>query len=177
MRRTLPQILPPFGITLLVLIIFEIIATAFLPALGITTYRIPFNIMLILFLGFKLESIFLALMILIIQYLHSFFTLEGWALGTVSGVVVCMLISFLRDLLHLSSKLITAVVTQLFQIVWFLITIGLIYLKSGDYHFILAKLWKFIPESIILSILAPYCFSLLDKIWKLKESGMLGDES
>ena len=177
MKKGLHEIIPSLFITMLILIVFEIISTAFLPLIGMTTYRIPFNILIVLFLGFKLESPFIAILILLIQYVHSFFAIEGWAMGTVAGVMICILISYVRELLHFSSATITILVTQIFQTVWFIITASLLYIRNGNFDYFLPKLWRFIPESIIISLLAPFCFSLLDRVWKISDHGMLGEEN
>ena len=62
-----------FIITSILLIVLQVLSTAVLPILGLTKYRLPFNILIILFLAFKLESPFLAIFILIFQYIYSFF--------------------------------------------------------------------------------------------------------
>ncbi|MDC1175727.1 hypothetical protein OAT67_10030 [Bacteriovoracaceae bacterium] len=166
-----------FFVTLLILFVLEIISTALLPLLGVESIRIPFNILIILFLGFKVNSPALALMILGTQYFHSFFSIEGWEMGTVAGILICILIGYLKDLLHFSSAGFTIIVTQIFQTVWFIIISGLFYLKFGSFDYVIEKFWRFLPESIIISILSPFFFSVLDKIWNVGEGGMLGDET
>jgi len=161
------HLIKPLGITLLILIVLEILSTAFLPMIGLTKYRIPFNILIVLYLGFKLETPFVSIMILIIQYTNSFFSIEGWEVGTVAGVMICIVISYLKDLLHLTSSLITIVVTQIFQVFWFLIVSSLVYLKTDNFSYIVQKFWRFLPESIAISLLAPLLFSILDAIWKM----------
>lgn len=87
-----------------------------------------------------------------------------------------MIISYLRDMLHFNSKFFTIVVTQIFQICWFIIVSILIYLKVENFDYILGKLGRFLPESLIISIMAPFFFSLLDRIWKINDREMLGEE-
>jgi hypothetical protein len=41
--------------------------------------------------------------------------------------------------------------------------------------FILDKFWRFIPESIIISLMAPFFFSLLDKFWTGSDESSLGE--
>jgi len=169
------HLIKPLGVTLLILVVLEILSTAFLPMMGLTKYRIPFNVLIILYMGFKLETPFVSLMILILQYTNSFFSIEGWEMGTVAGVVICIVISYLKDLLHLTSSIITIVVTQIFQTLWFLIVSSLVYLKTDDFSYITQKFWRFLPESIVISLLAPFLFSILDAIWKTEsDSGGLG---
>lgn len=177
MKLKIKEALPSLLVTLLLLCVLEILGSTFLPLIGIEKYRIPFNVLIVLFIGFKLESPFLSLMILIVQYFHSFFSYEGWAMGTVAGVVICLIISYLRELIHFSSVMVTVVVTQIFQMVWFVIVSSLLFLKMGEWTYILEKFWRFVPESIVISLIAPFFFSMLDKIWRVDESGMLGDQS
>jgi uncharacterized membrane protein YvlD (DUF360 family) len=164
------------AITLLILIVLEVFSTAVLPVFGLTKFRIPFNILIILFFGFKLQSAHTAVLILVTQYVHSFFSVEGWEMGTIAGVVVCLVISYLKDLIHLTSSAVTILVTQLFQILWFAIVAAFIYFKLGSYVYVLEKFWRFLPESLAVSFLAPFFFSLLDRIWRMGGGGVLGDE-
>lgn len=165
----------PLVVTLLILIVLEIFSTTLFPLLGMEKYRVPFNILIILFMGFKINTPWLAILIMIVQYFHSYFSIEGWEMGTIAGVVICIVISYLKDLLHFSNSIITIFVTQMFQMLWFVIVSGLAYMKIGEWSYILEKFWRFIPESIIISLLAPVVFAILDRIWVVGEDGMLGD--
>lgn len=169
------KLLRPLGITLLILIVLEIFSTALVPMLGLTKYRIPFNILIILYLGFKLETPYTSLLIFILQYTHSFFSIEGWEMGTIAGVIICIVISYLKDLLHLSSSVITILVTQLFQSFWFVIVSTLLYLKEDNFSYIVEKFWRFLPESIVISLLAPFFFGILDVIWRAEGERSLGE--
>lgn len=162
-------------ITVLILIVLEVLASAFLPLFGLNKYMIPFNILIVLYVGFKLETPYLALIILALQLTHSLFSIEGWEYGTIAGVIICIVIGYLRDLLHFTSSFITMFTVFLFQILWFFISSSLLYLKFDSFDYILQKFWRFIPESIILSLLAPIFFSLLDKVWKTKSEGLMGN--
>ncbi len=162
-------------ITVLILIVLEVLASAFLPLFGLNKYMIPFNILIVLYVGFKLETPYLAIIILVLQLTHSLFSIEGWEYGTIAGVLICIVIAYLRDLLHFTSSFVTMLTVFLFQILWFFISSSLLYLKFGSMDYIVQKFWRFIPESIILSLLAPIFFSLLDKVWKTKAEGLMGN--
>lgn len=169
------KLIRPLGITLLILVVLEIFSTALVPMLGLMKYRIPFNVLIILYLGFKMETPYTSLLILILQYTHSFFSIEGWEMGTIAGVIICIVISYLKDLLHLSSSVITIFVTQVFQSLWFVIVSILLYLKEEDFSYIVEKFWRFLPESIVISLLAPFFFGILDVIWRAETDRALGD--
>ncbi len=177
MRIRSREIVPRLFITILILIVLEVISSAFLPLFGISKYMIPFNVLIVLFLGFKLENPYLALMIVVVQYFHSIFTIEGWEMGTISGVLICIIISYLRDILHFTSSIVTILVTQMFQFIWFVILSSLLYLKLGSFNYIVEKFWRFIPESIVISLVAPFFFSVLDKVWGVREEGLMGDRN
>ncbi len=177
MRNEIKHHIGSLFLTIIVLVLFEVLTTAFFPALGIKNYRIPFNILIVLYLGFKVESPFIAIFILVLQYFHSFFSIEGWEMGTIAGIFICVIIGYLKELLHFSSAIITILVTQLFQVFWFLIMSAILYLKLGDFGTIVDKFWRFLPESIFISFCAPVFFVLMDRIWGVaSKEGMLGEE-
>jgi len=173
MRVQLRDIIPGMLITILLLMALEIFSTALFPVIGGYKYRLPFNILVILFLGFKLETPFIGMMILMIQWLHSYFSVDGWAQGTLAGIFVCMIISYLRELIHFNSIWMTMLITQVFQLLYFLIVFGMFYLKNGDLTFLLGRFERFIPESIVISLLAPFLFFVLDKVWHAKEDSLI----
>ena len=177
MNNQLKDLITPLIITLLILTFLEIISTVLLPVFGLKNYILPFNILIILFLGFKVRTPFLSFIILIVQYFHSFFTIEGWEPGTIVGIFVCILIAYLKELIHFSSSIATMLVTQIFQTSWFLLSSGLIYIRTGNMEYLITKFWRFLPESILISILSPFLFSLFEKIWKISNRGLLGEES
>ncbi len=163
-------------VTLLILSVLETLASSLFPMFGMTRYRIPFNILIVLYLTFKLRTPWIPLMILSVQWFHSFFSVEGWEVGTIAGVFVAIIVSYVKDLLHFSSNAITILLTQIFQCVWLAIVMGLLALKGAESFYLIDKFWRFIPESLIVSILSPVFFSILDKIWASSERGILGDE-
>ena len=99
MRNELKHHLGSLFLTLIILILFEILTTAFFPALGIKNYRIPFNILIVLYMGFKVESPFIAIFIFVLQYFHSFFSVEGWEMGTIAGISICIIIGYFDNIL------------------------------------------------------------------------------
>jgi len=173
MKGDMIRTIRPLGITLLILVVLEIISTALLPMMGFIKYRIPFNVLLVLYVGLKLETPYTSIIILILQYTHSFFSIEGWEMGTISGVLICIVIGYLKDLLHLTSNVMTVFVVQMFQFLWFTIVSILVYLKEDSLTYIVEKFWRFLPESIFLSLIAPFFISILDTIWQIREDRVL----
>lgn len=176
MRSEIKNVVAPMLITVLILIVLEVLATSLIPVLGVKNFILPFNVGVVLFFGFRFQTPYLPLFILIVQYFHSFFTVEGWEPGTIAGIIVCVLISYLRELIHFSSAAATMIVTQIFQTFWFLVVSGVIYMRMGEMFYIVDKFWRFVPESIILSLLSPFLFMVFEKVWSMSEGGLLGDE-
>lgn len=177
MRVKLKNLWSPLAMTFGILIFFEIFSSTLLPIVGIQNYRLPFHILIVLYLGFRLETPFLSVLILMFQYVHSLFSIEGWAIGTVAGILICMVCSYLKELLDFSSNVSTILLTLFFQILWFLVQGVLFYLTMDDWAYVIEKFWRFIPESIVLSLMSPLVFGLLDFIWRsLNHESVLEDE-
>lgn len=176
MKTNMKDIIFPLIKTVILLFVLEIITTAIFPMIGLVNYRVPFNILIVLFLGLRLETPYLAVLILAVQYFHSFFSIEGWEMGTVTGIVICIIVSYVREMIHFSSFAMTILITQVFQLFWFFVQSILIYVMMGNPDYILEKGWRFLPQSIIISILSPFFFFLLNKIWEIDDRGMLGDK-
>ncbi len=176
MNSQLKHLITRMFVTILILIVLETLASSLFPMFGMIRYRVPFNVLIVLYITFKLRTPWIPVMVLTIQWIHSFYTVEGWEIGTIAGVFVAIVVSYVKDLMHFSSSAITIFLTQLFQCVWLAIVIGLLALKGAENFYLVDKFWRFIPESLIISLLSPFLFSILDKIWASSERGMLGDE-
>lgn len=154
------------------LVVLEVMTTAFLPAIGLSNIKLAFAVLIVLYMAFKLDTPFLAYLILIVQYVHSIFSIEGWAIGTVVGILISMSVRYLRDLLQFSSAISTMIVVQVFQISWFVLVAFLLSLKLGDFGNFFQIFWQFVPESIALTLVSPFFFKLLDNFWSpSKQSG------
>lgn len=158
-------------LSLALLLMINVISTTFFPASSFEQVRIPFNILLVLYLSFRLDVPYISLLILIIQFFHSSFTLEGWAHGTFTGVVLALVITIVRNSINFNTPIATILAVQIFQLLWFVLLSGLLYIKMGDSTFLLHRFYAFIPESLFLSILSPLFFKWLDRIWNFREIG------
>ncbi|MCY4523739.1 MAG: hypothetical protein OXB84_03260 [Halobacteriovoraceae bacterium] len=176
MKEIWKDALRPLLITLALVFIVETFSSALLPFIGLTHYRIPFNVLVILFMGFKLNTPYIGLFIFVIQYFHGFFSVEGWEMGTIAGILITTLIGYLKEIMHFSSAIITILITQLFQVLWFIIISSLIYLKTESFAYIVEKFWRFLPESALVSLIAPFFFFIFDQIWVTRDSGILREQ-
>jgi hypothetical protein len=156
--------------TCLLLIFLEIFTTAFLPSIGIENFKPAFSVLIVLFLAFKFDNPFLPYLIFITQYLHSIFSIEGWAIGTLAGILVSLSLRFLKDLLDFSTAISTIIVVQIFQLAWFLLISLMLSIKLGTFASFLSIFWQFVPESFVLSICAPFFFAILERFWKVNRS-------
>ena len=167
------EVIAALIVTLFVLIIFNIVETATLPALGFSSFKIPLNILIILYLSFKVRVSYLSVIILLIQYTNSFFTIEHWTEGTIAGVFTLWILNYLRDIIHLTSFTLTVLVTLAFSFVWFFITAVLMYVQLGDFAVILTRFGRFVPQAMFISLIAPFIFQLLDRVWRTRVSSAL----
>lgn len=170
MRMKLSEIIISFLITLALLLGFEVMTATILPAFGWDQYRLTFHVLILIYLAIRLDSPLTPWMILILQLVHSAFSVEGWAIGTLAGLAILIAANYLKDLLQLTSALMTMITVQLFQIIWFLTVTCIICLKISDFSKFTMILWSFIPGSILLAIISPLIFWALGRIWRSSES-------
>lgn len=177
MRMRFSQMLISFAITIALLIGLEIVTSTLLPAMGWKEYRLTFNVLIILFLAIRMDSPMVPWLIMGLQIVHSVFSIEGWALGTLAGLIVMMSANYLKEVLHLTTAFMTMFTVQLFQVIWYVTVTLVICLKISDFDKFGLILWSFIPGSIILSLISPVLFWVLGLIWKTpSESGPRGVE-
>ena len=177
MKLRLSQMVVSFAITVALLIGLEIVTSTILPALGWHEYRLTLNVLLILFLALRLDSPTVPWMIMGLQMVHSIFSVEGWALGTLAGLIVMMSANYLKEVLHLSTAFMTMITVQLFQLIWYVTVTLIICLKISNFEKFGPIIWSFIPGSILLSLISPLIFWILEQIWRVpSDSGPRGVE-
>lgn len=177
MRMRFSQFIISFLITVALLLGLEIVTSTMLPAMGWFEYRLTFNVLVILFLAIRLDSPAVPWMIMGVQMVHSIFSVEGWALGTLAGLIVMLSANYLKELLHLTTAIMTMITVQLFQMIWYLTVTLVICLKISDFDKFGMIIWSFIPGSILLSLISPILFWMLGQIWRVpSESGPRGVE-
>lgn len=167
----LSHLLISFGLTLALMTIFEIITSSVLPALGWYESRIALNVLVILFLAIRLNAPILPWLIMILQFVHSAFSIEGWALGTLAGIIVMIVANYLKELLQLTTPIIAMFTALFFQFVWFMTVAIVLCLKISSFEKFGMIVWSFVPGSIVLAILSPLIFGLLNLIWRVPAEG------
>lgn len=177
MQPRLSRLILSTLVTLAILVALEIATSAFLPALGWRDYRLAFNVVIILFMALKVTTPLLPWFVVSLQLVHSAFSMEGWALGTLVGIFVSLIASYLKEVLQFSSAIATIITVQLFQIVWYLGTVSIICLKIGSFEKFGLLFGNAIPSTFLLSLISPLLFNLLDKVWAVEnEVGRSGVE-
>lgn len=171
MRMRLSQLLISFAISVGLLLGLEIVTSTILPALGWHEYRLTFNVLIILFIALRLDSPMVPWMIMGLQMIHSIFSVEGWALGTLAGLIVMVSANYLKELLHLTTAFMTMITVQLFQMIWYLTVTLIICLKISNFDKFGLIIWSFIPGSILLSLISPILFWILEQIWRVPSEG------
>lgn len=167
MKYSIQEVILGFFKTAILLIILEIFTSSVLPALGIIDFKPAFNILIVLFLALKLEVVFLPFLILFYQYIHSVFSIEGWAPGAFAGILIAISVRYVKDMLNFSSALSTIIVVQVFQIAWFLLVALIFSIKLGDFSHFIPVFLRYLPESFFLSLISHHFFLLLDDFWQV----------
>ena len=169
MKYSFPDVVVGFLKTTVLLILLEVFSSTVLPAIGINDFKPAFNVLIILFLAFKLDVPFLPFLILSFQYIHSAFSVEGWALGTFAGIIIAISVRYVKDMLSFTSPMSTIIVVQIFQLAWFVLVSFIFSLKLGDFSSFIPVFIKYIPESIFLSLISHHFFLLLDNFWQVNK--------
>ncbi|HLT22298.1 MAG TPA: hypothetical protein VKZ84_02605 [Bacteriovoracaceae bacterium] len=166
MKMKLSQIIVALLMTVGLLVGLEIVTATLLPLFNWYDYRLTFHVLIIIFLAIRLDTPLTPWMILVLQLIHSAFSVEGWAIGTFAGIIILLSANYLKEVLHLTTALMTMITVQLFQIIWFVTVTTIICLKISDFSKFGMVLWSFVPGSFILSFIAPFLFWFLEKIWR-----------
>lgn len=153
-------------ITLGLLVALEIATSALLPAMGWREARLAFNVVIILFMAIRVSSPLLPWFVMLLQLVHSAFSVEGWALGTLAGIFVAVTAGYLKEILQFSSAIATIIIVQIFQVLWYLLTVSVICLKLGSFEKFGLLFWNALPASFVLSLVSPILFGILGKVWE-----------
>lgn len=177
MKMRFSQMILSFAVTIGLLIGLEIVTSTILPAIGWHEYRLTFNVLILIFLAIRLDSPLVPWMVMALQMIHSVFSVEGWALGTFAGLIVMVSANYLKEVLQLTTAVMTMITAQLFQMIWYLTVTLVICLKISNFEKFGMIIWSFIPGSIFLSLLSPVLFWTMEQIWRVpSDSGPRGVE-
>lgn len=176
MALSISELIKPLLISFILILILEIISTTVSPIFFSNGLQLEFHLLFVIFLGFRMTGRWMAPTVFSIQFFHSLFSIEGWALGTFTGIIICLMIGRLKEMISLSNNIVTMLVTFGIQLVWFFLKAGMLVLKVETFPF-LERFWLFLPQGIILSLLSPFLFKLLNDIWEIGHENTLGNEA
>ena len=152
--------------TILFFMSLEIISRTTIPALGFTNLLFPVHIIFIIFCGLHFNNPFLPFCILFIHILHNIFSVESWSYGTINGIVICLEINLLKNILNISAKTFIFMISVISTISWYLFNAIFIYIQSKNIIFSTQYIWNSIIEIIIITALAPFLLNVLNRIWR-----------
>ena len=160
--------------TILLLFVIEILSSSLFPSLGLANSRIVITILFTLFFAIRIQSNFVPFYILIIHLFHSAFSIEGWAIGTFSGLSMALVLGFLRGKIQVNSYISTSLLTFVFHLFWLLISTTLICLKLQNFELFTNLYFKPLIGVVVVSVISPFFFIILENFWKkdLKSSEM-----
>ena len=163
------RLLFAFFFTVAILIVLEIFASSILPSLGWIDYKLNFNVLIVLFLAFRFTSPLFPWIVVALQLIHAVFSVDGWALGTLVGIVLSIVVVYVKEILQFSSFLLTIITVQVFQIAWYVLSFTLICLKLGSFEKFGLYFWNSFWGSVLLSLMSPFFFKFLDKVWAIED--------
>ncbi len=158
--------------TVLLIVFFNVLMATVLPSFQLYSGRFSVSVMVVIFLSLFVRNLFLPFFILILLYIHSFFTIEPWAIAGLSALTLCALIGAVRHLLNFRSRVSIAPVTFLGYLLWYFILGLLLSFKTGEFNILVSYLVDGLWSGAILSLFSPFIFIFLDYIWKIKRSAM-----
>lgn len=158
--------------TLVLVVFFNVLMATVLPSFQLYSGRFSVSVMVVIFLSLFVRNLFLPFFILILLYIHSFFTIEPWAMAGISALTLCALIGAVRHLLNFRSRISIAPVTLIGYLIWYLILGLLLSFKTGEFNFFISYLIDGLWSGAVLACISPFIFIFLDYIWKIKRSAM-----
>ncbi|MBP9674077.1 MAG: hypothetical protein KBD63_03205 [Bacteriovoracaceae bacterium] len=172
------KMLLPLMITLFLLVSINFILSMFTIGNVLSTHTMQFNVVIIIFLCLQLKTPWLPILIFVIQFFHNAFTLDGWAYGTLVGVLLSFLLMIVKDVVNTENRVTVIIINQIFQIIWYLFMGTILWIQGISKGSFWHGFFVFLPGSFFVSLLSPVFFNFLNKIWKsssLEETHMGND--
>ena len=161
-----------FVITAFLFSLLEIVTTTIFPLLGLESIRFSFFSLLVLFLSFYRNTMWIAFYIIAFSFIHSIFSIEIWYLSAFIGILVSVVVAYFSELIHLSNKIVTMLFVFLFQLGMVVFRSIVFYLRGNSFEYILNNMLGHLVEILILTLLSPLIFDVLRSIWTLKSDAI-----
>lgn len=151
--------------TLFLVFILDFFSSSLFPTFQQTYFFPSFHILIIVFFSFFQPAERIPFLVLITASFHSIFTIEGWAVGTITGLIVANILVLIKDTIQFSSFIATFLMVYAIQVFWSLILGTLLSIKLENWYILKSYLSFSLVQGIILGIVALPIFKLLEKIW------------
>lgn len=159
------SILSSFFYFIVLFLVLEISSSALIPAIFSSFYLPQFMPLFVLFIGIRWDSSIRPLLILFLNIIHGAFSVEGWAIGSFIGVLLSWPLGILREIIHFSSSFVLIIFSCIFYSLWFFLATFIFAMKNDQYHLIKEYTAIILIKSLLLAIITPLVFIILDKIW------------
>lgn len=151
--------------TLFLIFILDFLSSSFFPTFNQTYFFPSFHILILIYLSFFQPAERLPFLVLIIESFHSLFTVEGWALGTITGCIIANILILVRDTIQFSSFIATFFLVYAVQVLSSLISGTLLSIKLENWIILKTYLSFSLVQGIVLGLIALPFFKFLEKIW------------
>ncbi len=156
--------------TLVIVFIFDFLSSSFFPTFQ-QTYLFPsFHILIVIYFAFFQPAARLPFLILLVELFHSIFTVEGWALGTLTGCIVANILVLVKDTIQFSSFVATFFLVYAVQVLWSVISGIFLSIKLENWMILKSYFQFSLIQGIILGLVALPLLKLLEKIWDKEDS-------
>ncbi|MDH4468631.1 MAG: hypothetical protein QE271_11290 [Bacteriovoracaceae bacterium] len=151
--------------TVLICVFFDLFFMIFFPLISLKWVAVSVTQVAIIFLSFTVGFAWLPWGILTLQLFHSLFSLEGWALGTLIGVIICVVMSRLKAMIQLTGPLSIIMTTYFLQFAWCLMAGILTSLRNHDWKFFQLFVNQGLTYGLVTAALSPLLFFIFRNIW------------
>ncbi len=151
--------------TLFILGFINLFVSSLFHFFGHNSFENPLHILIILYFSIKFDSTERPFIILLVELLQGAFSVEGWAYGTFTGVILSILLLPFKGFLHFSNYFVMFLVSFFFQVSWFIFSTGLLTLRLSQNHFSYSKFSDAVAVSLLFSLMTPPFLKFMDKVW------------
>lgn len=162
--------------TLIVVFIFDFLSSSFFPTFQQTYFFPSFHILILIYFAFFQPAERLPFLVLIVESFHSIFTVEGWALGTLTGCIVANILVLVKDTIQFSSFIATFFLVYAVQILSSVLTGIFLSLKFENWMVLKSYFQFSLVQGIVLGLFALPLFKVLEKIWDKEDSSAFASD-
>ncbi len=170
MRYTPSDFTVRFLTTVLLLLFFEIIGATVLPSLFSYEYRFFFLGVFCIYIALEIPSSLQPYMLLVLCWIHSIFSVEGWAINCLIALILMVILSVIKDLIQLGTYISRALFYFIGLFIWDFFRVVIISLKSNSFESFAILVTDDLIANLLLALLTPILLLPLMGIWKVYKS-------